>query len=74
MTGDDLFEGAVDESGRVRLHTTCPAGHPTIQAFTWPEWQGGLANDSLTFECLFCGAKWKPTLMQRSAILGEMEP
>ena len=74
MTGDDEFEGVVDESGRVRLHTTCPAGHPTIQAFTWSEWQNGLTTDSLQFECLYCGAKWKPTTMQRGAILEELEP
>jgi hypothetical protein len=74
MTDDDQFEGMLDESGRVRLHTTCPSGHPTIQAFTWTEWRDGLAADTLSFECLFCHARWKPSTMQRAAILAGFEP
>jgi hypothetical protein len=70
---DDQFEGMVDESGRVRLHTTCPHGHPTIQAFTWSEWRDGLSRELLTFECLYCGTRWKPSTMQRQAILDEFD-
>ena len=74
MTDDDQFDSAVDESGRLRLYTTCPAGHPSIQVFTPTEWRDGLVAQSLFFECLFCGAKWMPTAIQRGAILGEIEP
>ena len=71
---DDQFEGVLDESGRLRLYTICPAGHPTIQAFTPTEWRDGLALASLRFECLYCGARWTPTAIQCGAILAELEP
>jgi hypothetical protein len=70
MNGDDQFEDTLDESGRVRLHTTCPSGHPTIQAFRPAELQDRLDADRLTFECLYCGAKWRPTASQRELLRG----
>jgi hypothetical protein len=72
MIDDDQFEDTLDESGRVRLHTTCPAGHPTIQAFRPDELQKGLNADTLMFECLYCGAKWAPTASQRALMLGDV--
>jgi len=66
---DDQFEDTLDESGRVRLHTTCPAGHPTIQAFRPDELRDGLDADTLRFECLYCGAKWAPSMAQRALML-----
>jgi hypothetical protein len=71
MTDDDQFEDTLDESGRVRLHTTCPVGHPTIQAFTPVELQDRLDTDTLTFECLYCGATWAPSASQRALMLGD---
>jgi hypothetical protein len=70
---DDEFEGMLDDSGRVHFHTLCPHGHATIQAFTPAEWHRGLEGDALTFECLFCGERWKPSAMQREMILAEFE-
>ena len=74
MDDDDQFETGLDESGRLRLYTTCPAGHPTIQALTPVEWRDQLASRSVQFECLFCGTKWLASAMQRAAIAGELEP
>jgi hypothetical protein len=37
------------------------------------EWRDGLEDDSLTFQCLYCGATWKPTAMQRTLILAEFD-
>jgi hypothetical protein len=68
---EDDFEGMLDDSGRVHFHTMCPQGHATIQAFTPAEWRYGLGDDSLTFQCLSCGAEWTPTAMQRARILAE---
>jgi hypothetical protein len=68
---DDVFDDVEDESGRVRLHTACPSGHPTIQAFTPVELQDGLNANTLTFECLYCGAKWAPSASQRALMLGD---
>ena len=73
MTDDDQFDTSLDESGRLRLYTTCPVGHPTIQAFTPMEWREGLASEALVFQCLYCAARWKPPAMQRSAIASELE-
>ncbi len=70
---DDLFEQTEDESGRLRLHTACPAGHPTIQARTSVEWQNGLRAQSLTFECLWCGDTWTPNAAQCAMILDDVE-
>ena len=66
---DDHFEDTLDESGRVRLHTTCPAGHPTIQAFRPDELQHAVDADTLRFECLYCGARWAPSASQRGLML-----
>ena len=69
---DDQFEDMLDDSGRWRLYTTCPAGHSTIQAFTPAEWQEGLRSESLRFECLYCGARWAPSALQRGVIAKEI--
>jgi hypothetical protein len=69
----DDFEGMLDDSGRVHFHTMCPHGHATIQAFTPMELRYGLDDESLTFQCLSCGAEWKPTAMQRGLILAEFD-
>jgi hypothetical protein len=74
MADDDQFEDALDESGRLRLYTACPAGHPTIQAFTPGEWREGLAMATIRFECFYCGARWTPSTIQCGAILAELEP
>ena len=71
---EDQFESALDDSGRLRLYTSCPAGHQTIQVFTPAEWRDGLSAQALVFECLYCGARWAPTAIQRGAILAEIEP
>lgn len=68
----DEFEDIVDDSGRMPFHTACPSGHATIQAFTPEEWRDGLLSDALTFQCLYCDARWKPTAMQREQILGDL--
>ena len=73
MTDDDVFDDAEDESGRVRFHTTCPAGHPTIQAFRPAELLAALDADTPAFECLYCGAKWAPTASQRALMRGDAE-
>ncbi len=70
---DDQFEDTLDDSGRLRLYTTCPMGHPTIQAFTPGEWRARLPTESFVFECLYCGAKWTPSPMQRGAILSALQ-
>lgn len=69
---EDEFEGMLDDAGRVHFHTECPQGHATIQAFTPEEWRAGLDADRLTFECLYCGERWRPTAVQRAAILGQV--
>ena len=68
---EDEFDPTLDDSGRMYFHTVCPHGHGTIQAFTPAEWRDGLSADSLEFECLYCRASWKPSMVQRAAILGE---
>lgn len=73
MPDDDLFDDTVDESGRMRFHTVCPAGHPTIQALSLRELQDGLANESLAFECLYCGVRWSASTWQRTLIQSELE-
>ena len=70
---DDEFDNALDDSGRVRFHTTCPAGHPTIQPFTPRELQDGMRAESLTFECLYCGATWAPSAAQRALMLRDID-
>ena len=70
---EDDFEAMLDDGGRVHFHTMCPQGHATIQAFTPMEWRYGLDDESLTFQCLYCGVAWKPTAMQRSLILAEFD-
>ena len=73
MTDSDQFEDTLDESGRVRLHTTCPSGHPTIQAFRPEELESGLHADTLRFECLYCGVRWAPSVSQRALMLGDTD-
>jgi hypothetical protein len=73
MADDDQFEVGLDESGRYRLYTACPSGHPTIQAFTPGEWRDGLITGTLRFECLYCGARWEPTATVRGMIQSELE-
>lgn len=68
----DEFDSTLDDSGRMHFHTMCPSGHATIQAFTPFEWRDGLLADRLTFECLYCHARWTPTAMQRAMVLGEL--
>lgn len=68
----DEFDDSVDDSGRMRFHTVCPEGHATIQAFTPFEWRDGLVSDGVTFECLSCGRRWRPTAFQREAILRDL--
>lgn len=68
----DEFDDMVDDSGRMHFHTTCPEGHATIQAFSPGEWRDGLQADRLTFQCLYCNARWKPTALQRDAILSDL--
>lgn len=68
----DEFDDMVDESGRMRFHTACPEGHATIQAFRPLEWRDGLMAEALTFECLYCHRRWKPTAVQRAQILAEL--
>jgi hypothetical protein len=70
---DDVFDDTEDDSGRLRLHTTCPSGHPTIQAFRPHELQDGLDGDTLRFECLYCGARWAPSASQRARLLGNFD-
>ena len=73
MDEDDVFDDTLDDSGRVRLHTLCPAGHPTIQALTPRELQDGVLGDSLTFQCLYCGTRWAPTASQLSTLRSDFE-
>jgi hypothetical protein len=73
MDDEDVFEDMLDESGRLRFHTTCPSGHPTIQAFTPRELQDAASSDGLMFQCLYCGERWRPSGLQLAA-LGVNQP